>query len=233
MTEPDLHIVPDAGAMVAPAVTWIERAIDECLRARGRCSVALSGGSTPKAVLAALSERPIEWDWLDFYFVDERCVPAGDPDSNFRMANDVLFRPAQVDAKHVHRMRGEDVPEQAAEAYAQLLPERLDIALYGIGEDGHTASLFPGSALLLDGERAVSAVHGSPKPPPDRLTIMPKVIERARRGLVLANGAGKADAVARALEDGPVQEVPARLLRGCTWILDSQAAARLRRNDKS
>lgn len=205
----------------------------EAVAARGTCALALAGGSTPRPIyerLAGMAEERMPWSRLEIYFGDERCVPPDDADSNYRMAREALLDRAPIDAARVHRMAGERDPEEAARLYERELPDSLDVVLLGVGPDGHTASLFPGSPALdepLESGRRVLAVTGS-KPPPRRLTLSPRALREARALLVLVTGAEKAEAVARALE-GPWDPAatPAQLARRGEWIVDRAAAARL------
>ena len=144
------------------------------------------------------------------------------------MARAALLERAPIPFRNVHRMRGEDPDgDGAARAYERELPASFDLIVLGIGSDGHTASLFPGSGALDETARRVVAVIAS-KPPPLRLTITPPVIASARELLVLAAGSEKAAAVRRALlEDVAPRECPARLARSGAWLLDREAAAGL------
>jgi len=156
---------------------------------------------------------------------DERAVPPDHPESNYRAARETLFADRPELLAHVHRMPADASDlEAAAREYGAALPDPLDLVLLGIGEDGHTASLFPGLPALAERTARVVVVTG-PKPPNPRLSITPPVIEQAREVLVLASGAGKADAVARVLE-GPMdtRALPAQLVRSRAWIVDRDAA---------
>ena len=155
------------------------------------------------------------------YFGDERAVPPDHPDSNYLMVHRVLLSRVPVPAGQVHRMEAERSDrEAAAREYERSLPPRLDILVLGMGPDGHTASLFPGSAALDERQRLVVPVIGA-KAPVERLTITPPVIEAARRVAVIATGEDKAAMVARAIE-GPLapKEVPVQLARRGSWFLD-------------
>ncbi len=198
------------------AAERIAVAIRMAAAARGRCSVALSGGSTPRAIYPLLRDLP--WPALDFFFGDERAVPPEDPESNYRMAQETLF--GSHPGSRVHRMEAERPDlDRAAGEYAKLLPDAIDVLLLGMGPDGHTASLFPGSPALDERARKVVAVIG-PKPPPRRLTITPPVIEAAREIVVLVRGADKAAALQRAREGAwNPKETPAQLARRGTWIV--------------
>jgi 6-phosphogluconolactonase len=192
-------------------------------------SLALAGGSTPRALHERLALAPdLPWERVAVYFGDERCVPADHADSNYRMARESLLERVPIDPTRVHRMRGE-WPDRAAaaRAYEAELPEALDVLVLGIGEDGHTASLFPGAAALSEVERRVLPVIG-PKPPPERLTITPPVIAAARHVVVLASGKGKREPVARAVAGAlDSHATPAQLAREALWIVDHDAASGL------
>jgi 6-phosphogluconolactonase len=192
--------------------------------------IGLSGGRTPVAVyriLGAGRAAPVvDWSGATFLFADERDAPPSEPESNYWEVRKFFLEPAGVPPARVHRMKADQPDlEAAALEYDALLQEPLDLLVLGIGEDGHTASLFPGSRWIAERARRVVAVHDSPKPPPRRLTITPRVIEEAREVIVLATGAAKAKAVAAALrkEEDPAR-VPARLLREHAWYVDSAAA---------
>ena len=206
---------------------WIARQLEEAIADRGAATLALSGGHTPRRVYEELASLSIPWDRVGVFFGDERCVPPGDPDSNFRMAREALFD--RVRASHVHRMPADRADlESAAAEYAGELPEALDAMVLGMGEDGHTASLFPGHDWSHPSGRKVIVVSGAPKPPPNRLSVTPEVIWAARARLVLATGVSKAPQILRALE-GEANPVcyPVHLARGATWLLDRAAASLL------
>jgi 6-phosphogluconolactonase len=196
---------------------------------RGACALALAGGRTPEPVYRLLAATPnLDWSRVDVFFGDERAVPPDDPESNYGMVRASLLSRVPVPEDRVHRMEAERPDrDAAARAYDQALPPALDLLVLGVGPDGHTASLFPGSAALDERRRRVVPVTGPP-PPAARLTITPPVIAAARRVVVLAAGADKAAAVARALE-GPrsPKDTPAQLARRADWFLDRAAAARL------
>jgi 6-phosphogluconolactonase len=170
----------------------------------------------------------VPWSRVGIYFADERAVPPDDARSNYRLVREFLLDLLSEPAGAVHRMEAE-LPdlEEAAARYERLLPDPIDALVLGVGEDGHTASLFPGSTHLEEGPRRI-AVTQSPLPPPTRMTITPRVIRTARRVFVLVRGAAKAEAVALALS-GPADPnaCPARLARGGLWILDAKAAGSL------
>lgn len=201
----------------------------EALKSGGRSgdvTLALAGGNTPEGGYRRLAEIDgIPWERVEVFFGDERAVPPHHPQSNYRMARDSLLSRVPLREESVYRMEAEHPDrEVAARRYEGLLPEALAILVLGIGEDGHTASLFPGGDAVREVSRRVVPTRG-PVPPRDRLTITPVVVLHAERVFVLARGPGKARAVRRALR-GPVDphQCPAQLARGGTWILDEAAA---------
>jgi 6-phosphogluconolactonase len=204
--------------------------------------LALSGGSTPARTYELLAGELDDWDGVEVWFADERCVPPEDQESNYRLAAETLLHPAGIDPARVHRMEGELGPEEGACRYADALQANvspddsgpssstalpvLDLIVLGIGPDGHVASLFPGAPTLDAGEHAICLpVNDSPKPPPERITLSLAVLRAARRCLLLATGAGKADAIAAALAE-PSRHVPASLLerKRLTVIVDDAAS---------
>ena len=217
--------------MARLAAEWLADEVRLGATLRGTCALGLAGGSTPRPAYEALAQPPLEaaipWDRVQVFFGDERAVPPDHPDSNFRMVNETLLSRVPLPAENVHRMQADaDDLERAADRYAALLPRALDVLVLGIGPDGHTASLFPGSPALRERTRRVVPAR-APKPPERRLTITPRVIGAARRILVLAAGGDKAEAVARALKAAArADDVPASLARDGVWFLD-RAAARL------
>jgi 6-phosphogluconolactonase len=211
------------------AASRIAQVIEQAVADRGRATVALAGGSTPREVHRQLAlNRRLPWDKVEIFFGDERDVPPGDSQSNYRMARESLLDAVPIPLNQVHRLSAERPDrEAAADEYARLLPERLDLIILGVGEDGHTASLFPGSSALRERVRKVVAVVG-PKAPLHRLTVTPPVIAAAVNKIVLVSGSGKAGAVAQALE-GPQKPdaCPAQLARDGIWIMDRAAASGL------
>lgn len=180
-----------ASSLAVAVERWVKKAVEE----RGVAHVTLAGGSTPAALHKVLAKRDLPWSSMHFYFGDERAVPFDHADSNFRAADQSLFSLAPVVSSHIHRMPAEDRAE-GARAYSESLPERMDVVLLGMGEDGHTASLFPGSAVL-ESTDAVLYVNDSPKPPPERLTLSFRTLNRARHVAFMIAGAGKAQAFSR------------------------------------
>lgn len=222
------RIVCNSKDLPARAAQRLALELARAVEARGRASLVLAGGTTPKATYEALAGLSLDWSKLEIFFGDERCVPADHADSNYRMAKAALFDRVAIAPSNIHRMQGELADrDAAARAYEAALPERLDVVVLGIGEDAHTASLFPGSPALRETVRRVLPVTG-PKPPPERLSLTPPALLTARTLVVLASGAGKAQAVQRAVTSEPdVSSTPIQLALGGVWFLDEAAAAEL------
>jgi 6-phosphogluconolactonase len=205
------------------------------LKERGIARLAVSGGRTPEPLFRLLSSSAVaetlSWPQVEILFTDERAVPADHLESNYRLVNDTLVSKLPAPGPRVHRMPADSPdPEAAAREYARYFETPADVILLGMGADGHTASLFPGSPLIGDEVRRVAVVEDSPKPPARRMTIMPRVIQEAGLVLMLVTGDEKSRAVARALEEeGGATDCPARLALGGVWFLDRAAAAAIHR----
>ena len=229
-----------AGVVADEVVSCIQDAVDE----RGRCAIALAGGSTPGAIYRLLARPPrvseVPWASVHLYWGDERWVSPEDNQSNFRMTQETLLAHIPPPGPVVHQVdTALSSPEAGARAYAEELTRHegeapvFDLVLLGIGEDGHTASLFPGSPL--NGDR--TALCGAAQRPEDsswRVTICPRLITAARRVVFIIKGESKA-AVAQEVIEGkaPAHLIPARIFEQCTgrvtFFLDSGAAQRLSR----
>ncbi len=231
-------VYEDAAALVAGAAEFISAEAVEAVARRGVFTIALSGGATPKPVYERLaSDDRIHWARVHVFFGDERCVPPEDLRSNYHMALTALLERIAIPPENVHRMRGEDPPDAAAEAYARematILGEGgpLDLVLLGLGDNGHTASLFPGLAVVTEEKRWVMAAYVEAVGM-SRLTLTPPAINAARRVAFLVSGADKAEVVQRVLQ-GPREPIvlPAQVVRPterpALWLLDAGAAARL------
>jgi 6-phosphogluconolactonase len=248
----DVH--PDAASLIRAAADRIRRTAAESIAARGRFAIALSGGSTPRRLFELLAgppgaagpERPASerawWQHTEFFWGDERSVPPDHPDSNFRMAREAMLAPLDVPDARIHRMRGEASDlDAAARDYEREITSvlglaagkwpRFDLVLLGMGPDGHTASLFPGTAALDERSRVVVANH-VPALDTWRLTLTAPAINHAREVVFLIEGAGKADRLKEVLE-GPREphRLPSQLIAPdegtLTWMVDAAAAARL------
>jgi 6-phosphogluconolactonase len=225
----DLIVAATAAELARQAAGWLDLEVSRAIAERGSCGLGLAGGRTPEPVYRELAaESSINWQRVEVFFCDERAVPPDHPDSNYGMVRLALLSRVPIPAGNVHRMEADRADrEAAAREYERSLPSRLDILLLGMGSDGHTASLFPGSAALDERHRLVLAVLGA-RPLAQRLTITPPVIEAARSVAVIATGEDKAPMVLHAIE-GPLapKAVPAQLARRGVWFLDQAAAARL------
>lgn len=216
-------VVPSE-SLAQEAAAWMARSLQDALKTRPRASLALSGGGTPGPAYRALADIKLPWERVDVYFVDERFVPPDHKDSNYLLVEDTLLKPLRLPSSQVFRMQGErEDRDAAARDYEALLPPVLDVVLLGMGPDGHTASLFPGHPALEERERRVLAVVG-PKPPPWRMTLTLPVLLSARAVLNLVAGAGKAEAVRRALAGD--LSLPAARVTNTQWMLDPAAAGR-------
>ena len=237
----DVQIFETPGALAeALADFFVNNAISSVTE-RGGFYVALAGGTTPKAAyeLLALEPRALQVNWKDvyIYFGDERCVPPDDEQSNYRMAKTALLDQVPIPPHNIHRMRGEGDPSHAAAEYVRYLQEdlgtlpRFDLIMLGMGPDGHTASLFPGTSPETDDAQLVRAPY-VPKFETHRLTLTPSVINNARAVVIATEGAAKADALAAVL-NGPRDPVtyPIQIVAPTdghlTWLVDRAAAANL------
>jgi 6-phosphogluconolactonase len=228
-------VVEDLAALADEAAARIERLVLEA-PAKGRATIALAGGATPRAAYQHLAARCPPWGRVEFFFGDERCVPPDAEGSNYRMAREALLDRIPLRPEQVHRIPGELPPEEAAiEAERELraaVPGEpwpvLDLVLLGMGPDGHTASLFPGGPGLDDGGRLMVPVHRPELPQPWRVSMTLPVINAARRVLVVVGDAAKAPVLPRAIAGDP--GVPAGRLEPegeLTWLLTRAAAAEL------
>jgi 6-phosphogluconolactonase len=210
----NVQVFDDPEGVARAAAELVESAL-----AGGARSLVLAGGSTPRRAYQLLAARPIAWGLVTALFGDERCVAPDDPDSNYRMAKESLLD--RVHPATVHRMPAELGAETAAGLYDPIVLAHspLDLVLLGMGPDGHTASLFPGHPALSAQGGAV-AVHGAPKPPPDRVSLTLPALRDARRVVIVVTGADKADALARARRG----EVPSGMIPGAVVLADRAAA---------
>lgn len=198
--------------------------------ARDGAGIALSGGSTPRRTYELAAGLELCWPSAALWWADERCVPPHDPRSNYRLARETLLDELAVPPREVHRIHGERGAEAAAELYDEELRGRtLDFALLGLGEDGHTASLFPNAATLEERERRAVAAAAGAEPFVERVTLTVPALCGTAIVLFLVTGGQKAQAVARALTEPASPDTPASLVRGARTlaILDRAAAARL------
>jgi 6-phosphogluconolactonase len=243
----EIRILADANAIAQTAAAEFVEAAKQAVREKGNFCVALSGGSTPKALYGLLISDPIlqamvPWGKIQFYFGDERHVAPDDTESNFRMATEAMLAKAPVDAQQVHRIKGEKRnAAQAAEEYEEDLRAsfrlagrqlpHFDLVLLGMGPEGHTASLFPGTKALKE-QRRLAVSNWVGKLYTDRITLTPPVLNNAARIIFMVQGAEKAPALKAVLE-GPYEpdQLPAQIIKPkqgkVLWLVDPAAAAML------
>ena len=232
---PAVERLDDEDTLASAVAARLGERVAQVQDAGRRPRVVLTGGSIAITIYERLEAEAADWTDVEFWFGDERFVPEGHEDRNDRQADDAFLTRLGVPAENVHRMAAhgcELAMAAAADAYAETLPEGpFDVVLLGLGPDGHIASLFPGLPQVHESVRGCIEVFGSPKPPPERLSLTVPVLRRGEAVWFLVSGEGKADAVARALADqGSVDETPARSVQGrteTTWFLDAAAASRL------
>ena len=243
-----LHILSTAEEAAQAAARFLATLAEKHIAVEGRFTIALSGGSTPRRLYQVLASPPYDkgmaWDQWHIFWGDERCVPPDHEDSNYRMASEALLDQVRVPFAHVHRMRGEAVPEEAADEYETLLREvfqksepQFDLILLGMGDDGHTASLFPGTAALQECSKLVMA-NWVPQLKGHRITFTLPLINSARVIVFLNTDGAKAEFLRRVLEPKPSEALlPAAMVgpsNGAVhWFLTQDAARILRRKDDS
>jgi 6-phosphogluconolactonase len=243
----EIRILADANGIAQTAAAEFLEAARESVREKGSFSIALAGGSTPKTLYGLLASNPllqakVPWSKIQFFFGDERHVLPDNAESNFRMANEAMLAKAPIDPKQVHRIKSEK--RNAAEAAVQYeddlrasfglaadqLP-RFDLVLLGMGPEGHTASLFPGTKALKE-ERRLVVSNWVGKLYTDRITLTPPVLNNAARLIFMVHGEEKAPALKAVLE-GPYEpeQLPAQLIRPnlgkVLWLVDPSAASML------
>ena len=240
-----IHVLADETSLIVAAADFIRDRARQAIAERGRFTIALAGGGTPKPVYERLATDPylsdIEWQKVEIFFGDERCVAPDNPNSNWHMALTAFGKQLPIPDANYRRMHGEDPPEKAAQHYEDLLVRRFDghllargfdLVVLGMGDNGHTASLFPGLAAVTETSRWVMAQYVE-RVGMWRLTLTPVVINAAHCVMFLVAGEGKAAMVARVLE-GPRQPVvlPSQAIVPTNgelhWLLDAAAAAQLK-----
>lgn len=237
-----LLAAPTAEDVAKEAAARMARAIHEALKERGEATIALSGGNTPGPAYEILSKQPIDWNKIHVYWVDERCVPPDHERSNYGSAKKQLLDRIAIPPANVHRMRGEDEPSSAAAAYDEELRDTvkakvsgipaIDLLVMGIGDDGHTASLFPGNKSHLITDRLVAAIpktsEAGKEPREPRLTLTVPVLENAKASVIICIGKAKHEPLERIWEaSGDVDLTPSRVIRhfrgSITWAIDKAA----------
>ncbi|HSE68893.1 MAG TPA: 6-phosphogluconolactonase [Gemmatimonadales bacterium] len=236
-----VEILQDPQDLARRVAERFVRAATSACAARQQFTVALAGGTTPKTAYQILASPgfagQINWGLVHIWWGDERCVSADDPQSNYRMAKESLLDRVPVIWDQVHRIKGEDPPEEAAASYEKALHENfelnngLDLILLGMGEDGHTASLFPGHRAVREKARWVMA-ESIASLGAWRVTLTPPFIARSREALFVVSGAGKAARLNQVLHETPREPSPAAVIaRGAKrvrWLVDREAASELK-----
>jgi len=238
----DLHLSSTPGENARAIAKFIADLSHERVEASARFTIALSGGNSPARLYAALASPPfaerIGWQAWHVFWSDERCVPPDSPQSNYKLARETILRHVPIPEKHVHRIKGEWMPSAAANAYEEEIAATLggdkpifDLILLGIGEDGHVASLFPGSEALHTKTRLAIATL-SPDRKMHRITFTLPLINAARHVAVIANDASKADVLARLMQPRQADaRLPAAMVRPKAgtlhWFLAQEAASKL------
>lgn len=235
-------IQPDSASLITFTAQRIANMIHATLQLNARFSLALSGGSTPRPLYERLAAEPyasgLDWAKIYIFWGDERCVPPEHTDSNYQMAYEALLSRVAIPKENIYRLRGEIDPTQAAADYEQDLRtffadenELFDLALLGMGDDGHTASLFPGTAAVHEMEKWVVA-HHIEKLQAWRLTLTPGALNRSANIMFLTSGGSKADMLRQVLE-GEYQPAtyPSQVIKPANgevvWLVDTAAAAKL------
>ncbi len=244
---PTIVILPDRAALARDAARRFVTLAHTAIESRGRFTVALSGGSTPRDLYALLAmpefATQVDWTRVHFFWGDERAVPPNHADSNYRMAREALLSKISVPDPNVHRIHAELVPDDAAREYeselrnffqsqdTQVNLPSFDLILLGLGTDGHTASLFPHTNVLDETERWVAAVYVE-KLETHRITLTVPVINAAKNIVWLVAGADKADIVRAVLRDADhPDDLPAQHIQpvngDVVWLLDQVASIKL------
>lgn len=243
----NIHVYPNKEKLVVATTERMVDSIEQAIQQNGLCNIALSGGNTPGGVFSLLASNPyrdrVDWGRLHIFWGDERMVPPEHQDSNFRLVKETLLDRINMPDENVHRMRGEIAPEEAAAEYAELLrdhfkdsPPCFDLMLLGLGEDGHTASLFPGTDAVEECEKHVVAVF-VPKLSAWRVTLTLPVLNAAREIFFLVSGKSKAEMVQCIMSNKqPTKKIPATMVTpqngDLRWMLDSDAMVLINKNGR-
>lgn len=216
-----INIYKDAESVAQAAADFLSTEIKTIVIASGICHIALPGGTTPARCLELLAEKQLPWEKIHCYLGDERCLPVADPERNDILIRDRLWSRVAIPHNNQHRIEAERGPEEAARLYAEIIHRlaRLDIVVLGMGEDGHTASLFPDNPALAD-LRLVVPVYHAPKPPAERVSLGLNTLRAATLRVALVTGAGKREALAQVRAGAAL---PIAQLGTIVWFLDEAA----------
>ena len=232
---------PDPGSAADACARHISALLEQALASQEHATLAVSGGSTPKLLFQKLVASGFRWHRVHLFWVDERCVPPNDPESNYHLAEENLIAPARIPPAQVHRIHGEITPETAAQKYVEEVRNffgleegeqpHFDVVQCGMGPDAHTASLFPGGQSIDNRDDIAAAVY-VPKMGKWRVTLLPGPLLAAKNTVFLVTGADKAAGVGDVFhQDFDPQHYPAQLIsrqgRRVTWFLDQAAAVEI------
>ena len=239
--EREIRVAETPEASAEALSSYVIATLSEGLKSKERVSFALSGGSTPALLFSRLAKAAFDWSRVHFFWVDERCVPPTDGQSNFKLANDHLLVPASVPRVNIHRVLGELTPDEAAIRYIEEIEKffglnggelpGFDLLHRGIGPDAHTASLFPGDPFI-DNQTGIAAAVWVEKMKNHRVTLLPGVLKRASQTVIQAAGEDKAEPIFQVLR-GPENDkqfpcqIATRGKANALWFLDTAAAAKL------
>jgi 6-phosphogluconolactonase len=241
MPHESLEIAESAESAANACAAWLLEELRSVLSTGATARIAISGGSTPKLLFATLARTRFHWENVHVFWVDERCVPPTDSQSNYKLAKETLLDPAAIPPGNVHRIEGELPPAEAAQRYIAAIRSTFrlndsdlpvfDIIHRGMGPDAHTASLFPGEPLIGDRTGIAASVYVE-KMKSHRVTLLPGVLLAAKRTAILAAGEDKAEPLFEVLR-GPEDpfrfpcQLATRGARSALWFIDRAAAARL------
>jgi len=221
------QVFPDVTSVQAVARERIAAAASEAILARGAFHLVLAGGSTPRGLYASLRDLETDWKAWHIYFGDERVLPADDPERNSRMAHEAWLDQVPIPREQIHPIATEQGLDSSVRAYQTVMSrvDYFDLVLLGLGEDGHTASLFPGQ-YWGEGDSApdVLAVRDAPKPPPKRVSLSAHRLSRSRQVLFLVTGVGKRDAVSRWRREARIPALAIDPSSGVDVLLDAAAS---------
>jgi 6-phosphogluconolactonase len=240
--EPSVKIFETPLALATRAAEEFYRIVNKYVSQQKNIYIALSGGNTPKLLFKTLAENykeKINWEFINFYWVDERCVPSNDIESNYGMAKRYLLDKIKISGSNIHRIKGEDEPVNEALRYSKevavtvpmerMLPQ-FDLILLGLGSDGHTASIFPNQMQLLESEKNYETAV-QPETKQERITLTGKVINNAKQVYFLVSGIDKAVVVSQILQ-GDGYAYPAANIKPTngepSWFIDKDAASLLK-----
>src|SRR5690242_13807960 len=241
MTYETLDIAESPQAAATACAAWVLQELRAVLAIQHVARIAVSGGSSPKLMFGTFAKTPFDWSRVHVYWVDERCVPPDDPQSNYKLAKETWLAPSGVPPENIHRIAGELPPAEAAAKYVEEIRKSFglrksdlpafDIIHRGMGADAHTASLFPGEPLIGDRTGIAAAVHVA-KLNMDRVTLLPEVLLKAKKTIILTSGEDKAEALHNVLR-GPEDpfrfpcQLAARGNPNCIWFVDRSATSKL------